>query len=561
MTINDLLATATLGTERAPVAIASAPGRLGELLAQLTNQPPEQALLTAAALLTTYRRAGQPPLTLAAGESPFHPLTLTSARLRPEHLVERSGELSPGHSITLSPHEPQPRCSPTAAAQLTQLLDGQFAAVLPEWLALLVSSGQRTPEELLPRLLILGERQPALRDVIRQAGGERGRWLAQQNLAWGYATPIEEGEINERWQTGERSERSHLLQWLRTHQPARGLALLSATWTQETADDRLAWVSLLEYGLSLDDEPFLNTALDDRHKEVRSRAAELLTSLPTSQVSLHLQQAGLAMLRWEEAALRLTRWLGGAGHLVVELPATLDATLVRAGIDPKPLPGLGQKAGWLQQIISKIPPVTWCNAWNKRADELVTSAIQHEWKIPLLVGWMLAATRHRDELWAHALLDAHLQRAIPSEVDLPDLWTALLHTLPATTREAYTSQLLTIAPEWNAEHPAIPFLEACSHAWSVPFTRTILAVWRHHLDQHKHYSYELRTLLVTCSRFMAPELANEAEACWPAAELRHPFWSPAIDELIATLHFRQAMRDALGGQQTTHDRRPIPPLV
>ena len=45
----------------------------------------------------------------------------------------------------------------------------------------------------------------------------------------------------------------------------------------------------------MDDEPFLESALDDRSREVRQQAADLLTRLPDSRLALRMaERAGPA---------------------------------------------------------------------------------------------------------------------------------------------------------------------------------------------------------------------------------------------------------------------------
>src|SRR5437762_1943286 len=77
------------------------------------------------------------------------------------------------------------------------------------------------------------------------------------------------------WETSPRAARELLLQQLRSTDPARAREQLAQTWETEGADERAAFLATFRTGLSLDDEPFLESALDDRSKVVRRTAADL----------------------------------------------------------------------------------------------------------------------------------------------------------------------------------------------------------------------------------------------------------------------------------------------
>ena len=61
------------------------------------------------------------------------------------------------------------------------------------------------------------------------------------------------------WETGSHQTRLALVQHLRATQPPVALDLLSTTWSTEAAKERAAFVGALAEGLSLADEPFLES--------------------------------------------------------------------------------------------------------------------------------------------------------------------------------------------------------------------------------------------------------------------------------------------------------------
>ena len=92
--------------------------------------------------------------------------------------------------------------------------------------------------------------------------GRRGHWLAAQNPDWAWAIggTADDEKI---WQVGESGARLLFLQRLRRTNPVHARELLAATWKEETPEDRAGFIAILETGLSPEDEPFLEAALDD----------------------------------------------------------------------------------------------------------------------------------------------------------------------------------------------------------------------------------------------------------------------------------------------------------
>src|SRR5689334_9964548 len=154
----DIVTTATLGTERRAFAPPPDAGPLGALLARIDPADREGALLAAAAAAALYRRAGRIP---ARTDQPA-PLACTMDDLS--------------------------ACPPRATLRLAAMLEGTHQGLLPEWLAALAAARRRAPDALLPDLLELGRAQADLRAAILPALGARGRWLAAQNPDWSYAS-------------------------------------------------------------------------------------------------------------------------------------------------------------------------------------------------------------------------------------------------------------------------------------------------------------------------------------------------------------------------------------
>ncbi|MEZ5582870.1 MAG: DUF5691 domain-containing protein [Candidatus Competibacteraceae bacterium] len=358
----DLLATALLGTAHQNLSVAMPNGELGEALRKIAWDDQEQALLSAAGLITLWRRAGQLPA---------------------------SGQATPPNVCASDEH---PSCNDTSANHLQMMLQGHYSNVLPEWLTALAQAGQRPPAHCLPGLLEAGRIRAGLRDRILPILGQRGRWLAGQNPDWHYAIEQTDAAV---WETGNREQRLAFLRNARQHAPARARELLQTGWSQDSAKERAAFLGVLITHLAMTDEPFLEQALDDRSKEVRRTAADLLARLPDSRLARRLSEIAAQLLPIQPGTC-LKR-----DGIRIEPPSAGDPAWLRDGVDPKsacPYPGLGERAWLLAQILSAAPPSQWCRRWDTQPAEIVQAIRNNEWRQALLIGWTRATLRHRTSL-------------------------------------------------------------------------------------------------------------------------------------------------------------------
>jgi hypothetical protein len=526
-----LVANALLGVERRAFAPPQDAGALSDMLGQLDAADPEGALLAASAIVALFQRNGQlPPRENAPLPAPCEDDALAA-------------------------------CSPRAARHLATMLGGTHRVLLPEWLAALANAGRRAPAALLPDLLELGRAHADLRQAILPALDRRGRWLAAHNPDWSYASAelkAESLELNDSagptqgqlltlnsqlitdWQTGSRPARLTLLVELRRSSPALARELVESTWATERADDRAAFLVALEDGLSMDDEPFLERALDDRSKEVRRGAADLLERLPESRRAARMLERALPLLAWvpAEKPRMLGLRQGQKAHLKVTLPDTCDQAMQRDGVEPKPPPDrrdMGEKAWWLCQILRAVPPATWSQRFALGPAELIGAAAKDEWQALLHEAWGAAARASGDAAWAEALLQSD-----PRQVEL-------LGALPPARQEALLLAMLRgdVAP--LHKHPVLALLRRTRHRWSAELTRAVLgAVRRHMRAANAGNDYQLRGAITDdFARRMPPAMLDEIAAGWPDSQDTRDRWQGVIDQLLITLQFRRDMLDAL----------------
>jgi hypothetical protein len=413
--------------------------------------PPE---LLAAALVGTNRRPWTGAISL---------LDATAVALA----RRRAGVLPvAGHQpVPAAPEETLAPLPAAAGARLRRILgDGvpggaQLAQeLLAQWLAAAAERGGHVPPVALPALLDAGRRNSIVRPALARVAGRRGAWLAGMRADWRWlrdeATPSPAPLTD--WETASFGERLGHLTAVRATDPAAGRELLASSWSRESSEDRARFVTALGTGLSLADDPFLEQALDDRRKEVREAALDLLRQLPGSSL-------GNRMAARARAAVRVERRLVGANRLVVDPPAELDPALRRDGVAATPARGLGVSAWLLEEILAGTP----LDTWDDRA-VVLRLARGHDWETALLHGWAKAAVAQDDAAWAITLLteaSAALRESVRWDLHLvlpPDELGRL--AAEALRREdGMAHRLLAIHPGQWPEELSVAVLETIAH--------------------------------------------------------------------------------------------------
>ncbi|MEU8612781.1 DUF5691 domain-containing protein, partial [Actinoplanes sp. NPDC048791] len=319
------------------------------------------------------------------------------------------------------------------------------------------------PPETLPALLDAGRRNAAIRPALGQVAGNRGAWLAGMRPDWRWlrdeAPAAGVPSDPEVWETGTAGERLAYLSRLRATDPAAALALLQSTWPTEAPDDRARFVAALDTGLSLADDAFLEQALDDRRKEVRETALDLLQRLPGSALAQRMSVRAHEAVRWE-------------GRLVVTPPAELTPELRRDGVSAQPARGTGVQAWLLEEVIAGTPLRTWTTTFDRSPAAVVALARGHDWETPLLHGWAKAAIVQAESEWATALVfndtgegAAKLREAVRWDLHLllPPADLARIAADFLRREDHLAHRLLAVHPgEWP-EELAVAVVETIAH--------------------------------------------------------------------------------------------------
>ncbi|GIF13046.1 SWIM zinc finger family protein [Actinoplanes teichomyceticus] len=538
----EMLAAALVGTARrrwpaasvrvGPVAIelrqdpAAPPGSVCADPPQSPPSPPSDSAAAPAAAPPGVD-AAPAPRSAAAPATSTGPVALLDAAA--VALTARRAGILPSAArtpIAAAPVETEPPLPAAAGLRLARILGGGAPGgahleqeLLAQWLAAAVARGGVVPPVTLPSLLEAARRNTTVRAGVTRVAGRRGAWLARQRADWAWlldeASP---GTVTD-WTTATSAERLGHLGALRRTDPARARQLMESAWDTESSENRTRFLARFADGLSLEDEELLERALDDRRKEVRQTAVDLLRRLPGSAF-------GRRMSRRAHAAVRLV--LSDPVRLAVRPPEELDAELQRDGVGASPAHGAGTSAWLLEEVVAGAPLQSWAAL---EPSGYLALARGNDWSAPLVHGWAKAAIVQGDARWASALLAADagvLREAVRWDLHLvlPPAELARLAAGALRAEDGSAHRLLAL-------HPG-PWPETLS----VTVLETIATRARN--DRH---TWQLGELCRTAATAMPPEYADLAGRL--AAQLE-PEVAPSrvrpVADLARTLAFRAEMR-------------------
>jgi hypothetical protein len=508
--VSQITATALLGTGRAGHVTFNADGSLGAALAKIQEQQdPARRLLDSAAIVFLSSRVGA-----------------TSHHAEIQHQTPASEERFKS-------------CSPAANILIEQTVSGSYSRLLPEVLMLLAISKLRLPYSFLPDILDIGCVQKSLRPSIVSTIGERGIWLAAQNPAWAYVDTILSthgqpdfpGTVD--WETATVDTRVSIIRFTRKQDPGRAIERMSLNWRKETSSTKLQLLKELDTGLSIADETFLESALDDKSVEVRQAAALLLARIPDSSFA---DQA----LQKTNMFLSIHKRPFDGLDIIVSLPSAYLPEWSRYGIGEKSeIKDIGDRAWWFIQWAGFISPEYWSKRLGMSPDEMLLAVEKSEWASLLRLAWSRSARGSSDIFWKYAVA-----RYWATQRDGRTSVGSMFPKINDLGEKAENLLLYLLKDETTPlsdTHPASNLLAQYESAWSETLARQVIGSIKRRIaapSVGNNQLYLTIGLLENSAYKIPSHLADELGSDWPTTATEWKFWEQASKAFTDVLHFR-----------------------
>ncbi len=226
-------------------------------------------------------------------------------------------------------------------------------------------------------------------------------------------------------------------------------------------------------------------------------------------------------------------------RLHVELPVTLDKEAVRDGLEPSPPASrkVGERAWWLIQMVSIVPPSHWTNRFGCDARTLVEAITETEYRAELLAALTQAAGRYADPAWLAELL-RQAMGAGAEESSIVDL----INVAPPSARGPLLEQALE-----SSSAATFPFglLSSIHTEWSPETTRRAFDLLGQRVRaESQQYAFPRTTLLDWGRRAHIDTAVAAIERIDSSCPDPSP-WRNAVEALKETIGFRAAMRQEL----------------
>lgn len=459
-----------------------------------------------------------------------------------------------------APADDRPVCSPAATQLFSALLDGDEREVLAEACGLLGSSGRRLPWELLPKAL--GVRDTVSRGALGKVLGPRAVWLFRisrdETFSWivaGAQAGQDAGHDETLLAEGSSEERVAAFRRLLARDREEARRRLAEVLPKEKAELRAALVRTLGAGLSAEDEPFLETCLDDRASTVVEASASLLSRIPGSALSTRMSARLGSVLSFRpaeapkgllsRAAAALGAFGKGArGTLVVSPPSSADAAWRRDGLPAKAPQGKGEKAHFLEALVASTSPAVLRALVPLSVPDFLALLRADDYRGPLLSGLARAAVAFGDGPLVVALFD--LAREGKAEDDLAGHREALAAALPADEVERRVSD-----PHCDAALLGT-FLPRLERPYSRHVSESLLERARRKAGERRP---DEAAFLAALAAGLSPDVFLRALAPFPLPEpaegepweVRH--WRGAVVGFQETVQIRLALRRELEPQE------------
>ncbi|KAF0247415.1 MAG: hypothetical protein FD167_3184 [bacterium] len=505
---DDLVSTALIGTQRqaGEVSPISPSDKLNAMLSQLNTSDVEHNLLSAATLLAIYQRAGKAPNKL---------------------------DISLTEPCDL---EDLPIYNPERNKLFLSIFEERNVKAFAEYLSLLGKTACRISNDNLCQILNYGNSYPEFREGICKVIGKRGQWLAEQNPNWAYARVTNPKNVTpeEIWQIGNKLDRINLLKELRKKDSKKARELVLSTWKEESADERVAFILTFKENLTIEDENFLENALDDRAKDIRLEAQKLLSCLSESQFHARMLKRLRSIIKLKTEKKNTI--------LEINLPQNLDEMTIRDIVEVNPPnKDIGQKAWWLRKIVLAVDPKFWSNHLNLSSKEVFSLIAKSDWEQDLLWALPGSISNHLDLEWAKALFQWYIDKNIAIGFETT---STLFSKLSPKEREDLLMLFLNKEEKFNATSLIGKLLYFHKTLWSKELLKQVLNIVVMRINNDKKFDWNLSNFLEHVALHTPTTMFSATYSLFDENRFSYTqwrIWGKAIEPFISLLKFREKM--------------------
>jgi len=484
------------------------------------------------------------------GEHPVDQFLLQRVDLSPEQQLLLQAGSRGIYRLAGTCAQPVPALPPASpesgipvSPRLVTLLQGAFSPqslpLLAEFLSILQAQGLQFPAALLPVALDCQDR--TRRSQLQQVLGNRARWLAGFNPDWHWLleqeeSPADEPAWKQQFEEGAFSERVSALRKLRKRNAAAARELLQATITTEKGEQKRQLLECLREGLTIDDEPFLESFQRDRARKVRELVGELLSRMPGSRLSGRMCARVARCFHWDEEDSR-------SRGLHVTLPEKIPDDWEQDGLGADTAMESGSRSALIRELVGRTPLSFWLQHFQKSPAEFVAGTELNADGGAIRAGWAQAlktfqAPVPRREDWETALWTSGIRQMRRGNPETPELHTSFMTLVESTSArqlEIVLTELLQQSIDVLLMLPVEDWLARLTVPWSVELSQEYLRITRTLFRKQSDTAVmQWSATLLRAALGLSPECFDAALEPWSLNSSSGASW--AASQVEALLH-------------------------
>lgn len=425
-------------------------------------------------------------------------------------------------------------CSPQSIRHLRKILNGTYQYALIEFLEIMVQHEKHLPPEFLPEIIEAGLADESLWAIIAPGLSERAHWLLSMNPDWEHLSEVEE-DID--WYSATPSRKLVLFDRLHRQEPISAIALLETQWETLDYKVKLEYLDRIGKRLQSSDEDFLELLRKDKRKEVRFKAADILSQLPQSALSKVLFEEATRLIEADKKRM-----------LRIQLPEEIPSHTTDLGIDlskAKKRFKSGLKAAWVAALVSKIPPKNWEDYLDLSPSNIISAFLESQLNDVLDTALLDAVIRHKDAEWAAQLIRYEMGRGTANTWPIAKVKKLVELLSPVTFNDVvyyflqYNGTMLE-----DENHIISRILMLRGFFWEERVSRQLIEGFRQWMTEAQTFYWNLlhyQRLLEAASYNAPAALVDTFSRDWPYHSPLWPRWEAAVQRFLQTLSFRKEM--------------------